>query len=134
MESTSGRSSILSERHRSMVEARTTPLSRISHPGSAVDLILDRMGEIQANMGATHADTKESMVAIQADTSNSIEDIHADIGAVQANIIGVHANMDAVQAETQGALDTIGAFQAKVLHRLEHWKLCLCQSLLQAQI
>jgi len=79
MESEPGRSSALSERHRSMVEAtcRTTPLSRIARPGhrvrdnstpcsgSAVDLILDRMG------------------VIHADTRNSIEAIHADIGAVQ---------------------------------------------------
>ena len=71
MESASGRSSTLSERHRSMVEARTSPLSRISRPGSAVDRILDRMGSIQA-------DTRESMVVIQA-----------NIGAMQTNILEV---------------------------------------------
>src|SRR6218665_630097 len=105
MASTSGRSSVVSERHRSMADVRSSPLSRISRPGSAVDMILDRIG-------AVHADTKESMAAIQADTRNSIEALHADIGAVQDNIIGVHANTDAVQAETREVLET-------VMHRLE---------------
>lgn len=71
MASESERSSNLSERHRSMVADRTTPLYRISRPGSAVDLILDRMGAMQA-------DTRESMAVMQS-----------HIGAVQANIIGV---------------------------------------------
>jgi len=31
----------------------------------------------------------------------------------------MHANIEAVQAETRGALDTICAFQAEVLYRLE---------------
>ena len=105
MESTSGRSSVVSERHCSMTDVRSTPLSRISRPCSAVDMILDRIG-------AVHADTKESMAAIQADTRNSIEALHADIGDMLANI-------GAVQAETRGALETIGVFQAEVLHRLE---------------
>src|SRR6218665_605912 len=89
MEPQSGRSSVMSERHRSMAVDRTTPLSRISRPGSAVDLLLDRMGEIQANIGAVHADTR-----------NAIEALHADIGAV-------HANIDAVQAETREVLETV---------------------------
>src|SRR6218665_404060 len=101
MESTSGRSSVVSERHRSMTDVRSTPLSRISRPGSAVDLVMDCMGEIQANIGAVHADTR-----------NSIEALQADIGDIQANI-------GAVQAETRSALETIGVFQAEVLHRLE---------------
>jgi len=67
MEPQSGRSSVMSERHRSMAVDRTTPLSSISLPGSAVDLILDRMG------------------AIHADTRVSIEAIHADIGALHAD-------------------------------------------------
>src|SRR6218665_3461208 len=52
------------------------------------------MGEIQANIGAVHADTR-----------NAIEALHADIGAV-------HANIDAVQAETREVLEI-------VVHRLE---------------
>lgn len=46
-------------RHRSMTEAtcRTTPLSLIFLSGSAVDLILDRIGSMQA-------DTRESIEAI----------------------------------------------------------------------
>jgi len=44
-------------RHRSMTEDRTTPLSRIFLSGSAVDLILDRIGSMQA-------DTRESIEAI----------------------------------------------------------------------
>ena len=76
-----------------MVDVRTTPLSRISRPGSAV------------NMGAIHADTR-----------NSIDAIHADIGVVHADtrnsIEALHANIDAVQAETREVLET-------VRHRLE---------------
>src|SRR6218665_3804343 len=90
MESTSGRSSVVSERHRPMTDVRSTPLSRISRPGSAVDVILDRMGEIQAHIGAVHADTR-----------NSIEALHADVGAVGA-----------AQAETREVLEN-------VMHRLE---------------
>src|SRR6218665_3134735 len=82
MEPQSGRSSVMSERHRSTAVDRTTPLSSISRPGSAVDLILDRIG------------------AVHADTGNSIEALHADIGAV-------HANIDAVQAETREVLETV---------------------------
>lgn len=40
-----------------MTEDRTTPLSRIFLSGSAVDLILDRIGSMQA-------DTRESIEAI----------------------------------------------------------------------
>src|SRR6218665_1558719 len=105
MESTSGRSSVASKRHRSMVEVRTTPLSRISRPGSALDTILDRMGAIHADtrnaIEAIHAD----IGAVHADTRSSIEAIHADIG--------VHPNIDPVQAETREVLET-------VMHKLEH--------------
>ena len=52
-------------------------------------------------------------LSMQADTRNSIEAIHADISAVQSDM---QANIGAVQAETRGALETIGAFQAEVLH------------------
>src|SRR6218665_2350262 len=97
MESTSGRSSVVSERHRSMTDVRSTPLSRISRPGSAVDMILDRMGEIQTNIGAVHAD----IGAVHADTMNSIEALHADVGAVGA-----------AQAEIKEVLEN-------VMHRLE---------------
>ena len=98
MELESGRSSTLSERHRSMVEAIGLGLplchAYLAHAGSAVDQILDRIG------GAVQACNRESMAVIQAnmgaihaDIENSIEAIHADIGAVQANMIGVHANL-----------------------------------------
>ena len=75
-----------------MAADRTTPLSPISRPGSAVDLILDRMGEIQTNMGV-----------ILADTRVSIEAIHADIGAVHADVGAVGA----AQAETREVLETV---------------------------
>ena len=60
----------MSELHHAMVALadRTTPLSRISRPGSAVDLLLDRMGEIQANIGNVQA----NIGAVHADTRNSI--------------------------------------------------------------
>src|SRR6218665_931038 len=88
METKSGRSSKVSD--------RSIPSSRISRPGSAVDLILERIGVVQKNMGAIHADAR-----------NSIEAIHADIGAVHADIRAVIA----AQAETR-VLET-------VMHRLE---------------
>jgi len=49
METKSGRSSKLSD--------RSTPSSRISRPGSAVDLILERLGAMQA-------DNRESMAVM----------------------------------------------------------------------
>ena len=66
METKSGRSSKVSD--------RSTPSSRLSRPGSAVDLILERT----ENLGALHADTKDSIEAIHADIGAD----HADIGAV----------------------------------------------------
>ena len=69
METKSGRSSRMSD--------RSTSSSRFSRPGSAVDLILERIG------------------AAQADTRNSIEAIHANIDAVQANMGAIHADMQA---------------------------------------
>src|SRR6218665_245766 len=89
----------------SMVSNRSTSSSRLSRPGSAVDLLLERMGAI-------HADLQGNIGAAQAETRNSIEAIHADIGAVQENIGAVQENIGAVQLETREALET-------VIHRLE---------------
>ena len=89
METKSGRSSRVSN--------RSTSSSRLSRPGSAVDLILERIG-------AAQADTRSSIEAIHAD----IGSVHADIGAVQADIGAVGA----AQVETRGVLET-------VIHRLE---------------
>src|SRR6218665_3747732 len=96
----------------SMVSNRSTSSSRLSRPGSAVDLLLERMGAI-------HADLQGNIGAAQAETRNSIEAIHADIGAVQANMGAIHAdlqgNIGAVgvaQVETREVLET-------VIHRLE---------------
>lgn len=72
MELESGRSSTLSERHRSMVESRANLLSRISRPGS------NGTCAVQANIDAVQAETRESMVVIQA-----------NIGAMQTNILEV---------------------------------------------
>src|SRR6218665_1428901 len=80
METKSGRSSTLSD--------RSTSSSRLS--GSDVDLLLERMGAIQANMDA-----------LQADTRNFLGAVRTNIGA-----IGVP------QAEPRGVLGT-------VRHRLE---------------
>src|SRR6218665_3890257 len=93
METKSGRSSRVSN--------RSTSSSRLSRPGSAVDLLLERMGAMQADIGAAQADTRNSIEAMQANMGA----IHADIGAVQENI-------GAVQIETREALET-------VIHRLE---------------
>src|SRR6218665_2260844 len=107
METKSGRSSRVSHRSASS--------SRLSRPGSAVDLILERI----ENIGALHADTKDSIEAIHAD----IRAVHADIGAVQENIGAVQANMGAIHADMQA---NIGAVQKEtrevletVIHRLE---------------
>src|SRR6218665_1198815 len=103
METKSGRSSRVSN--------RSTSSSRLSRPGSAVDLLLERIGAIQENMGAMHADigaVQENMGAIHADTRNSIESVQADIGAVHADIGAVGA----AQVETREVLET-------VIHRLE---------------
>src|SRR6218665_2103950 len=91
METKAGRSSRVSN--------RSTSSSRISRPGSAMDLILERI----ENLGALHAGTKDS-----------IEAIHADIGAVHADIGAVQANIGAVQVETRGILETVIH-----VHRLE---------------
>src|SRR6218665_3360145 len=97
MEAKSGRSSRVSN--------RSTSSSRLSRPGSAVDLLLERMGAIQANMGAIHADLQGNIGAVQE-----------NIGAVQANMGAIHADMQAnigaVQRETREVLET-------VIHRLE---------------
>src|SRR6218665_2201897 len=98
METKSGRSSKLSN--------RSTSSSRLSRPGSAVDLLLERMGAIQANMGAIHADTRNSIESVQANMG-AIH-VHADIGAVHADIGAVGA----AQVETREVLET-------VIHRLE---------------
>src|SRR6218665_481077 len=122
METKSGRSSRVSN--------RSTSSSRLSRPGSAVDLLLERMGvihadtrnsieaikaDLQGNIGAV----QENIGAAQADTRNSIEAIHADIGAVQANMGAIHADLQgnigavgAAQVETREVLET-------VIHRLE---------------
>src|SRR6218665_3577441 len=104
METKSGRSSRVSN--------RSTSSSRLSRPGSAVDLLLERMGAI-------HADTRNSIEAIQADNRESMAAIHADIGVVQANMGAIHADLQgnigavgAAQVETREVLET-------VIHRLD---------------
>src|SRR6218665_2232822 len=89
METKSGRSSRVSN--------RSISSSRLSRPGSAVDLLLERMGAIQENIGAVQA----NMGAIHAD-------LQGNIGAVQENIGAVGA----AQVETREVLET-------VTHRLE---------------
>ena len=77
---------------------RSTSSSRLSRPGSAVDLVLEQMG-------AFHADLQGNIGAVQE-----------NIGAVQANMGAIHADMQAnigaVQTETWEVLET-------VIHRLE---------------
>src|SRR6218665_2916357 len=111
----SGRSSRMSN--------RSTSSSRLSRPGSAVDLLLERMGAMQANIGAAQADTRNSIEAIKADNRESMAVLHADIGAVQENIGAVQANLGAIHADMQA---NIGAVQIEtrevletVIHRLE---------------
>ena len=120
METESGRSSKVSERRHSIVEARSTPLSRTSRLGSAVDMILDRIGTVheesmaimQANLGAIRADTRDSIEAIHANTRAA----QANLGAIHADtrdpIEAMHADTGALQVETREVLET-------VIHRLE---------------
>src|SRR6218665_1677086 len=108
METKSGRSSKLSD--------RSTSSSRLS--GSDVDLLLERMGAInanidavQANMGTMHANMvtmHANMGAIHADLQGNIGGVQENIGAVQENIGAVGAT----QVETREVLET-------VIHRLE---------------
>src|SRR6218665_2679589 len=107
METKSGRSSRVSN--------RSTSSSRLSRPGSAVDLLLERMGAMQADIGAAQADTRKSIEAIKADNRESMAVIHADIGAAHAEMGAVQENIGAVgtaQVETREVLET-------VIHRLE---------------
>src|SRR6218665_530496 len=89
----------------SMVSNRSTSSSRLSRPGSAVDLLLERMGAI-------HADLQGNIGAAQAETRNSIEAIHADIGAIHADLQGNIGAVGVAQVETREVLET-------VIHRLE---------------
>src|SRR6218665_2295791 len=89
METKSGRSSRVSN--------RSTSSSRLSRPGSAVDLLLERMG------------------AIHADLQGNIGVVQENLGAVQENLGAVQENIGAVgaaQVETREVLET-------VIHRLE---------------
>src|SRR6218665_3800992 len=79
METKSGCSSKLSD--------RSTSSSRLS--GSAVDLLLERMGAMQADIGAAQADTRNSIEAIKADNRESMAVIHADLGAIVVSTRGV---------------------------------------------
>ena len=95
METKSGRSSRVSD--------RSTSSSRISLPGSAVDLILERMDAI-------HADTRKSIDAVQANMGAIHADIQANIGTVHENIGAVQENIGAVgaaQLETREVLETV---------------------------
>src|SRR6218665_1995152 len=97
METKSGRSSRVSN--------RSTSSSRLSRPGSAVDLLLERMGAMQADIGAAQTDTRKSIEAIKADLQGNMGAIHADL---QENLGAVGA----AQVETREVLET-------VIHRLE---------------
>ena len=111
METKSGRSS--------RVSFRSTSSSRISRPGSAVDLLLERMGAIHAEIGAVQANIGAEMQANMGAIHGNMGAIHADlqgnIGAVQENLGAVQENIGAVgaaQVETREVLET-------VIHRLE---------------
>jgi len=57
METKSGRTSKMSD--------RSTPSSRIYRPGSAVDLILERIGAAQADTRETMAEMQANLGAVQ---------------------------------------------------------------------
>ena len=99
METKSGRSSRVSN--------RSTSSSCLSRPGSAVDLLLERMGAIQADNRESMAVIQANIGAAQADTRNSIEAMQANMGAIHADLQG---NIGAVQ-ENIGA---VGAAQVEL--------------------
>src|SRR6218665_2952121 len=107
METKSGRSSRVSN--------RSTSSSRHSRPGSAVDLLLERMGAMQADIGAAQADTRNSIEAIHA----NLGAVQENIGAVQENIGAVQANMGAIHADLQGNIGAVGAAQVETREVLE---------------
>src|SRR6218665_2753174 len=98
----------------SRVSNRSTSSSRLSRPGSAVDLLLERMGAMQADIGAAQADTKNSIEAMQA----NLGAVHADIGAVQANMGAIHTdlqgNIGAVQEKLGAVQENLGAVQENI--------------------
>src|SRR6218665_1859112 len=94
----------------SRVSNRSTSSSRLSRPGSAVDLLLERIGAMQANIGAAQADTRNSIEAMQANMGAIHADLQGNIGAVQENIGAVRENVGAVgaaQVETREVLETV---------------------------
>src|SRR6218665_2771131 len=114
METKSGRSSRVSN--------RSTSSSRLSRPGSAVDLLLERMGAMQADISAAQAYTRNSIEAMQA----NLGAVHADIGAVQANMGAIHADLQGNIGAVQENIGAVGAAQVEtrevletVIHRLE---------------
>src|SRR6218665_2972737 len=111
METKSGRSSRVSN--------RSTSSSRLSRPGSAVALLLERMGAI-------HADTRNSIEAIKADLQGNIGAVQENIGAVQANMGAIHADLQGNIGAVQENIGAVGAAQVEtrevletVIHRLE---------------
>src|SRR6218665_632235 len=101
METKSGRSSRVSN--------RSTSSSRLSRPGSAVYLLLERMGAMHAEIGAAQADTSNSIEAMQA----NLGAVHADIGAVQANMGAIHADLQGNIGAVQENIGAVGAAQVE---------------------
>ena len=111
METKSGRSSRVSN--------RSTSSSRLSRPGSAVDLLLERIG-------AAQADTRNSIEAIQANIGAIHADLQGNIGAVQANMGAIHADLQGNIGAVQENIGAVGTAQVEtrevletVIHRLE---------------
>src|SRR6218665_2016382 len=104
METRSGRSS--------RVSVRSTSSSRISRPGSAVDLLLERMGAIHAEIGAVQANIGAEMQA----NMGAIH-VHANIDAVQTNMGAIHADLQ----ENIGAVGTAQVETREVLETVIEW-------------
>src|SRR6218665_1132960 len=95
METKSGRSSRVSN--------RSNASSRLSRPGSAVDLLLERMGAIHADLQGNIGAVKANMGAIHANLQGNIGAVQENLGAVQENIGAVGA----AQVETREVLETV---------------------------
>src|SRR6218665_3880557 len=100
METKSGRSSSVSN--------KSTSSFLLSRPGSALDLLLERIGAMHAEIGAVQA----NMGAIHADLQGNIGAVQANMGVIHADLQGNIGAVGAAQVEPREVLET-------VIHRLE---------------
>src|ERR1700733_9791650 len=88
----------------SKAEARATPISRLSsRPGSAVDMILQRIGEVNSQLG--------TLAAGQSENARSMHNLQAEVG----QRLGTLADR---QDETSNRFESLAAETSRSLHNL----------------